>query len=285
MDGLSVQKVDLHTHSTASDGSFSPSEVVEEAKRKGIFLLSLTDHDTTNGISEAISKGKELGVHVIPGIEVTADTSFLGEGKKRKEFHLLGYYFDPEAEAIKELTEFFHKSRVKRNKELLSRLEELGYDISYSEMVKRYGTNFGKPNIARVLIEKGYFREREEAIDFLSSLKVKREKMDYREITRLIEEAGGIAVIAHPVTLGLSYKELFCFLKRAKEEGISGLEIYHYKHRPEDVVVFKEMCRELKLCYTGGSDFHGENKPCIELGFLNITTDDVRFTLPSSLVF
>ena len=166
---------------------------------------------------------------------------------------------------------------MKRNKELLSRLEELGYDISYSEMVKRYGTNFGKPNIARVLIEKGYFKEREEAIDFLSSLKVEREKMDYREITRLIKEAGGIAVIAHPVTLGLSYKELFCFLKRAKEEGISGIEVYHYKHRPEDVVVFKEMSEELELYYTGGSDFHGENKPCIELGFLNITTEDINF--------
>jgi len=283
MESIPVQKVDLHTHSTASDGSFSPSEIVEEAKRKGISILSLTDHDTTNGISEAIDRGRELGVNVIPGIEVTADTSFLGKGRRRREFHVLGYYFNPESESMKELTEFFHKSRVKRNEELLYRLEELGYDISYSEMVRRCGTNFGKPNIAKLLIEKGYFRDREEAIDFLSSLKVRREKMDYREVTRLIREAGGIAVIAHPVTLGLSYRELFCFLKKAREEGISGIEVYHYKHKAEDVVVFKEICKELNLLYTGGSDFHGENKPCIDLGFLNVTVKDVKLPLRGSV--
>ncbi|RUM42460.1 MAG: phosphatase [Desulfurobacterium sp.] len=277
MDSFPLQKVDLHSHSTASDGSLAPREVVKKSKEKGIYIFSLTDHDTVCGVREAIEEGKRLGVKVIPGIEVTADTSFLGEG--RREFHILGYYVDIDSEPLKELTTFFQDSRKRRNEELLSKLEDLGYNISYEEMVSKYGTNFGKPNIAKVLIDRGYFQDREEAIDFLSSLKVKRKKLDYREITRLIDEAGGIAVIAHPVSLRLSYKELYCFLKCAKNEKISGLEIFHYNHKPEDVLTFREMCESLDLYFTGGSDFHGENKPCIELGFINITVSDIHFPI------
>ncbi len=277
MDSFLLRKVDLHTHSTASDGSLNPSELVLLAKKKGISILSITDHDTVSGVREALDVGKELGVTVIPGIEVTADTSFLGRGKR--EFHILGYYVDLSSQAIAELTEFFHRSRVRRNEELLGKLESLGFGISYDLMVERYGTNFGKPNIAKVLIDKGFFNDRESAIDYLSSLGVKREKMDYREITRLIREAGGIPVIAHPSSLGLNRSEFYCFIKTAKEEGIEGLEVYHYKHQPEDTVFFKEICSELSLFYTGGSDFHGDNKPCIELGFMNITLKDIDFPI------
>ncbi|MEO2083698.1 MAG: phosphatase, partial [Desulfurobacteriaceae bacterium] len=121
------------------------------------------------------------------------------------------------------------------------------------------------------------------AIDFLSSLGVRREKMDYREVISLIREAGGIAVIAHPVTLKLSYSDLYSFIKEAKDVGLEGLEVYHYRHKPADVRVFKEMCRDLDLYYTAGSDFHGENKPCVELGFLNVTVRDIRFPIYCSL--
>ncbi len=273
MDSLPLQKVDLHCHSTVSDGTLTPSQIVELAKRKGISYFALTDHDTVSGLKEAISRGRETGVNVIPGIEVTADTSFLGEG--RRELHILGYYFDPESKAIKQLTEFFRNSRVKRNRELCGRLEELGYPINYEDMVNRYGENFGKPNIAKALMDSGYYLDREAAIDFLSSLGVKREKMDYREVFSLIREAGGIPVVAHPVSMKLRYSELFCFLKKAKEEGLGGVEVYHYKHRSMDVRVLKRMAEELSLHITGGSDFHGENKPCIELGFLNLRVSDV----------
>ncbi|ADY73625.1 PHP domain protein [Desulfurobacterium thermolithotrophum DSM 11699] len=277
MGSFLMQKIDLHCHSTASDGSLSPKKLVEKAKNIGISILSVTDHDTVSGVSEAVEEGKKLGIKVIPGIEVTADTTFLGKGKR--EFHILGYYVDVESKAIKELTEFFQSSRIKRNEELLSKLEDRGYNISYEEMVSLYGLNFGKPNIVKVLIDRGYFKERDEAIDFLSSLRVKREKLDYREITRLIDEAGGIAIIAHPVTLKISYQEIYSFLKNAKKEKISGLEVFHYKHIPADVVTLKKMCKDLDLYFTGGSDFHGDNKPCIELGFLKITALDINFSV------
>jgi len=282
MDSLPLQKVDLHCHSTASDGTLTSSEIVKLAKEREITHLALTDHDTVSGLSEAISKGKELGVNVIPGIEVTADTSFLGEGKR--ELHILGYHFDPESDSMKQLTEFFRSSRIKRNRELCSRLEEEGYPVNYEKMVENFGENFGKPNIARVLIDTGYFNDREAAIDFLSTFKVKREKMDYREIFSLIREAGGLPVVAHPVTMKINLQEAFCFFKRAKEEGLAGIEVYHYKHKPSQVRAFKEMARELSLYTTGGSDFHGDNKPCIELGFLNLTVENLNFPLIDSVI-
>ncbi|WP_457679743.1 PHP domain-containing protein, partial [Thermovibrio sp.] len=218
-----------------------------------------------------------LEINFINGIEVTADTSFLGEGKR--QLHILGYHFDPDSKAIKELTGFFQRSRIERNKELCSRLEEMGYPITYKEMVEKNGENFGKPNLAKRLIELGYFKEREEAIDFLSSLGVKRRKMDYREVFKLMKEPGGIPVIAHPETLKLNLKELYCFTKKAKEEGLAGLEYLHYRHTAPFSREVKEICKELSLYYTAGSDFHGDNKPCIKLGFLNAKEGDVNFPL------
>jgi len=283
MDGILVQKVDLHCHSTFSDGTLTPEEILELAKEREIHHISITDHDTVGGLERALKKGKELGLNVITGIEVTADTSFLGEGKR--ELHILGYHFDPEAPSIGELVEFFHRSRVKRNEELCGRLKELGYPVDYDELVGRFGENFGKPNIAMVLMEKGEFSDREETIDFLSSLGVEREKLDYREVLSLIVEGGGIPVVAHPVTLKLSHYELFCFLKEAKDAGLMGIEVYHYRHRASDVRVFKEIALELKLFTTGGSDFHGRNKPEVELGMLNITAKDVSLPLKLSRTY
>jgi predicted metal-dependent phosphoesterase TrpH len=278
MDSISLQKVDLHCHSTHSDGTLTPSEIVELAKRKGIKHLSLTDHDTVSGIEEAVKKGKELGINVIPGIEVTADTSFLGEG--RRELHILGYHFNPNSPSMKQLVEFFRNSRIERNRELCFRLEEKGYPINYEKMVKEFGENFGKPNIARVLIDLGHFEEREEAIDFLSSLGVDRKKLDYREVLKLIVESGGIPVIAHPVTMNISYREVYCFLRKAKELGLGGVEVYHYRHGAPDVKILKEISEELSLFITGGSDFHGKNKPCVDLGMLNLT--ELEISLPLS---
>jgi len=277
MEGISLYKVELHCHSTASDGSLTPKELVNLAYESRIKHLSLTDHDTVAGLKEAREEAERLGINFINGIEVTADTSFLGEGKR--QLHILGYHFEPESSPIKELTDFFQRSRVKRNRELLARLEELGYPITYEEMVKRHGENFGKPNIAKRLMDLGYFTDREEAIDFLSSLGVKREKMDYREVFRLIKEAGGLPVIAHPITTKLSLTELYCFLKKAKEEGLEGVEVLHYRHTAPYSRELRKMCRELSLYETAGSDFHGDNKPCIKLGFLNATTKEVNFPL------
>lgn len=277
MDNILLQEVDLHTHSTASDGTLSPTEVVRLAESRNVSILSLTDHDTVAGVETAVKEGKKVGVNVIPGIEVTADTSIFGNGKR--EFHILGYYVDVNSKPMKELTRFSQNSRKRRNEELLSRLENLGYDVSYSKMVSRYGSNFGKPNVAKELIDRDYFNDREKAIDFLSSLNVKREKLDYREITRLIDEAGGISVVAHPVSLKLSYNDFYCFLKQARKEKLSGIEVFHSKHKPKDVLRFKEICKTLNLYFTGGSDFHGKNKPDIELGFLNITLSDINFPI------
>jgi len=271
--------VDLHLHSTASDGTLKPEDIVDLAVKVGVGMISLTDHDTVSGVERAARRADLVGITFVPGIEVTADTSFLGSG--RREFHILGYYVDVNSRAIKELTSFFQVTRRKRNEELISRLADEGFDIDYSELEMRFGTNFGKPNIATVLTEKGFCQSRSEAFDLMRRMKVKREKLDYREILRLIKEGGGISVIAHPVTLGLNLFELFSFLKVAREEGLSGVEVYHPGHMLSDVFNFKRVAESLKLVYTGGSDFHGENKPNIKLGMLRLKEKDINFPVHS----
>ncbi len=274
--------VDLHTHSTASDGTLSPEELVNLSSELNVKVLSLTDHDTVSGIGEAAKRAELLNITFIPGIEVTADTSFLGEGKR--EFHILGYYIDVNSKSIADLTSFFQITRKRRNEELLSRLFDKGFNVDYQEMEKRFGANFGKPNIAKVLMEKGFCSTRDEAFALMRELGVKREKLDYREIVKLIKESGGISVIAHPVTLKLTFYELYSFLKAAKTEGISGVEVYHPDHKLSDVFKIKRIAGELNLLYTGGSDFHGENKPNIKLGMLKIRESDINFPVRTALV-
>ncbi len=267
--------VDLHCHSTASDGTLSPEEVIDLASSLDVSVISLTDHDTVSGLERASKRADLRGITFIPGIEVTADTSFLGKGKR--EFHILGYHVDVSSKAISDLTSFYQMTRRRRNEELISRLSDSGYRIDYGEMERRFGLNFGRPNIASVLTEKGFCSSREEAFSLMRSMGVKREKLDYREVLNLIDEAGGFSVIAHPVTLRIGWSELYSFLKEAKRERLSGIEVYHPDHRLSDVLKLKSMARELNLLYTGGSDFHGDNKPQIRLGFLRIRESDIRF--------
>ncbi len=270
-------KVDLHSHSTCSDGSFKPEEVVGIAKRVGVSIMSLTDHDTTCGVEMAMNEGNKLGVKVIPGLEVTAKADFLEDDA---EFHILGYYVDIKSKAISELQSFSQSSRHVRNQKLIEGLKFKGYMINYDKLVSIYGNNFGRPNIVSFMKNKGYIESRSEGYRIIKALNIKRAKLDYRDVISLIKQSNGIAVVAHPITLKLNYMDLYCFLKRAKSEGLSGIEVFHSDHRPCDVRAFMEMAKELNLFFTAGSDFHGANKPLIKLGSLNISASDVRFPLP-----
>ncbi|WP_457569237.1 PHP domain-containing protein [Desulfurobacterium sp.] len=266
--------VDLHVHTTCSDGTDKPEDVVKLASLKGLSLISITDHDTVAGLNRALSAGKLYGVDVIPGIEVTADTSMLPESA---EFHVLGYFINPTAPSMLELVDFFSKSREERNRILVERLEKEGFDISYDELEKLFGKNFGKPNIVTVLVKKHVVSSRKSAFALLKKFKVKRKKLDYREIFRLIKEAGGIPVLAHPCTLKLECSELYSFIASLKKEGLEGVEVIHSDHTPSMVVNFKEIAKDLGLYTTGGSDYHGYNKPDIDIGMLKIKLEDLNF--------
>ncbi|OMH41433.1 phosphatase [Desulfurobacterium indicum] len=266
--------VDLHVHTTCSDGTDKPEDVVRLAYLKGLSLISITDHDTVAGLNRAMSAGKLYGVDVIPGIEVTADTSTLPESA---EFHILGYFVNPSAPSMLELVDFFSKSREERNRILIERLEEEGFDINYDELEKLFGKNFGKPNIVTVLVKKHIVSSRESAFALLKRFKVKRRKLDHREIFKLIKEAGGIPVLAHPCTLKLKCSKLYDFVVGLKKEGLEGIEVIHSDHTPSMIVNFKEIAKDLGLYTTGGSDYHGYNKPDIDIGMLKIKMKDLNF--------
>lgn len=260
----SKKYIDLHTHSTTSDGSMSPAEVVRHAREKGLAAIALTDHDTIDGVKEALEEGIRSGVEVIPGIEISVDF--------KPEMHLLGYF--PRINgytAISKELEVIKQGREVRNKKIINRLNELDIDITLEEVGKvAHGDIIGRPHIARVLVDRGFVKSIDEAFDRYLS----REGMAYfkrfellpEDGIRAIRNAGGLPVLAHPVFLRKSLSELDLLLARLKEFGLAGIEALYSENSKEDTGNFLRLAIKYELLVTGGSDFHGSFKPGIELG-------------------
>lgn len=264
-----MQKADLHAHTTASDGTFSPRELVALAKKNGLRAVAITDHDTTNGLLEAITAGKELGVEVVPGIELS--TTFEG-----KEVHVLGYYYDPTDEELIALTDRMREDRLNRLDKMIARLQEGGIAITKEEVLAEAQGAVGRPHIARVLIRKGYVQDLPEAFDrYLGAGKlgyVPRLKVTPEDAVRLIVQAGGSPVVAHPGLVGKDY--LFDTLVPL---GLVGLEAHHPDHPLEKRDHYEQLASQHGLLVTGGSDFHGagaEHRG--ELGSVHVSYDVVE---------
>ncbi len=264
-----MQKADLHAHTTASDGTFSPRELVALAKKNGLCAVAITDHDTTNGLLEAITAGKELGVEVVPGIELS--TTFEG-----KEVHVLGYYYDPTDEELIALTDRMREDRLNRLDKMIARLQEGGIAITKEEVLAEAQGAVGRPHIARVLIRKGYVQDLPEAFDrYLGAGKlgyVPRLKVTPEDAVRLIVQAGGSPVVAHPGLVGKDY--LFDTLVPL---GLVGLEAHHPDHPLEKRDHYEQLASQHGLLVTGGSDFHGagaEHRG--ELGSVHVSYDVVE---------
>jgi predicted metal-dependent phosphoesterase TrpH len=244
-----MQKADLHAHTTASDGTYTPRQLVELAKRNGLSAVAVTDHDTTDGLAEATAAGQELGVEVVPGIEL----STVYEGK---EVHVLGYYFDPEYEGLRDLIAKMREDRLTRLDRMIGNLQKAGLEITREEVLAEAKGTVGRPHFARVLIKKGYVRDIPEAFDrYLGVGKigyVPRLKVSPEEAVQLILAAGGCPVVAHP---GLFDKDdLF---DRLVPLGLVGLEAYHPDHAEEKRAHYSALAKQHGLLATGGSDFHG----------------------------
>lgn len=246
--------IDLHIHTTASDGEFSPSEIINKALKKGLTHIAITDHDTINGLEEAINYAKEKNITVIPGVELNAKVS-------KGQMHILGYYIDySNTEFIKMMKEF-EDERNSRNDKFIRMFNELGIDISLED-VKKYaiGSVVGKPHFARVLLEKRYVTEIEEAFDKFFNKEplntIKRFAYSPKEIINLIKSAGGIAVLAHPQSLKLDNEELEKTILELKSYGLDGLECYHSKQTDEEMKYFKTLAEKHNLLITLGSDYH-----------------------------
>lgn len=257
--------IDLHTHSIASDGSMSPAELVRHAKDKGLAAVALTDHDTVEGISEALAEGNRIGIEVIPGIEISTNY--------KPEMHILGYFLDVDKYLFvqKELTEI-RKGREDRNYKIISRLKELGITITEEEVKEiSSGDTIGRPHFARLLMEKGYVKNMQEAFDkYLGkdgSAYFKRYELEPIDGIKLIKNAGGIPVLAHPALLKMNYNDIDKLLVELKEYGLAGIEAIYSENSKEETGNLLRLAIKHKLLVTGGSDYHGTYKNGIEIGY------------------
>jgi 3',5'-nucleoside bisphosphate phosphatase len=259
-----MNRIDLHTHTTFSDGSFSPTSLVELAHHKGLNILAITDHDTTEGFTEASEAAKSLPLELIPGIELS--TEF-----EERETHMLGYFIDLSNLQFQTRLEGLRVTRLERIQHILDRLHTLQMDISLAEVRQIAGSGtLGRPHIAQMLIEKGYVNGMKEAFERFLGVRgaayVRRVVPDAAEIITWITEAGGIPILAHPYWEGLNADETEVSCQRLVEQGLRGLEVFYGSFSPRQISLNLHLARQFDLLVTGGSDFHGTFKPDISLG-------------------
>jgi 3',5'-nucleoside bisphosphate phosphatase len=264
--------IDLHSHTNRSDGSVSPLELVEQAVAQGLEALAITDHDTLAGYEEAAPKAARVGLDLVCGVELSTRPHVQVETGRAPSVHLLGYFLEGVPSAgFQTWLRSQQESRRARNRALIARLGELGVNITLSEVEAIGGSLTGRPHFARILQQKGYVASHQEAFDsYLADgarASVEREEPGLLEGVTRIREAGGMASLAHPVRLQEGDATfLRSFLPALVNAGLEAIEVYHSDHSPEQTAVFGSLAREFGLIETGGSDFHGENKPGVRLG-------------------
>lgn len=255
---------DLHTHSTASDGQYSPEELVRLAKERGIEVLALTDHDTLDGVEAAARAGETLGLRVLRGVELGA--------AEYENLHILGYGVMPGAPVLSELCGKFKAGRDERNVKIIGFLREKGCELSLNEVEEIAGGDIiGRPHFARAMVRRGYVQSNREAFDcYLDTAeyhqKVKRFKAGAQTCLEAIKLAGGRASFAHPYQVGLEDEALEALVRQLKDWGLDAIECYYPRHTPEQTAFYLRLAEKYDLHITGGSDFHGEQvKPDIRL--------------------
>ncbi len=273
--GFGFPLIDLHSHTYESDGTCSPAQLVEEASRADVDVLGITDHDTFKGFDQAVAHGRDAGVELVCGIELS--TKLRGG-----TVHLLGYFLDqkglpPFREWVLEL----QAARRERNVRLAARLRELGFDITLEEAEARGRGMTGRPHFAQVMVEKGYVTDLRQAFD--EYLDESAKGYVYRHEPRIdegvarIRSAGGIASLAHPIRVN---GDLSALMPELCESGLNALEAYHSDHGPADTKLYLDLARKYDLLVTGGSDFHGAVKPGVKLG----TGCDGNLKVPGDLL-
>lgn len=246
-----MRYADLHLHTTASDGSLEPAEVVDRAAAVGLKVISITDHDTIRGIESAQERGRAVGIDVIPGIELSVRSD-------KEEVHLLGYGIDTDDPALHEHLETFQTDRHRRIERIVNRLGDLGFPLTVSEVMDIAGEGSpGRPHVARVLVQKGYLASIPEAFDQLLAegrpAYVPRHRLSLAEGVALIHQAGGLAVCAHPGLL----KNRDETLNTLVAAGLDGVEVIHSEHDEKDRAQLAAFAAAHHLLCTGGSDCHG----------------------------
>lgn len=274
--------IDLHVHSNASDGTLTPTEVVERAIQNGLSAFALTDHDTIDGVKEAMAAAKIATaagkpIRVIAGTEISAEY-------KHRDIHILGLFINHEK---KEFGEFLNRAklgRVNRNKKMVQNLRDAGLDITLEDMLKENeDAVITRAHFAKQLVAIGAVKTKEDAfrryLDSNTPYYVPREFFTPEEAIQMIHNAGGIASLAHPLLYKLTRSEVEKLVVYLKSFGLDALETYYSSHTEADEYFVRNLARKQGLKMTGGSDFHGANKPDIELG-----SGRGRLKIPASLL-
>ncbi len=259
--------IDLHTHSTCSDGTYTPEELVGLAKKQGLAALALTDHDTIDGLQRFQEAGSLYGIETIPGIEFAA----LWEKFHRPEIHIVGLGFDPAAPVLQDRMKEIQKSRTLRNRKMAEKLSAIGLPISLEEVAQNAGGKIiTRAHFANVLLQKKVIQTRAEAFSrYLSPGLpgyVEREFLSPQRCIHTIKEAGGAAVLAHPTLYGLSAEQLETLCLEFISYGLDGIECQYSTYTPAQTNMITKLAEKHNLLPSGGSDFHGANKPAIQLG-------------------
>lgn len=265
--------VDLHTHSTASDGSLTPTELILAAAAAGLAGIALTDHDTGGGLLEAKAAAGKAGLRFVPGIEISAEIA------PPATLHLLGYFIDPESAALQRMSTILLEGRNNRNPRIVARLNEIGCKITMDQVLEiaRRGNAdnravvVGRPHIAQALLESHCVASLKQAFDVYLGMGgtayFDKERLTPRQAIDCIHDAGGLVILAHPVQLrAQNHAHLQHLIESLIDQGLDGVEVWHSDHRPQDSEWLLSIAKRHALVVTGGSDFHGSRKPDIDIG-------------------
>ncbi len=257
-----MKLIDLHAHTTASDGTATPRALAELALRQGLSAVAITDHDTVLGYPELEKAGKELGIETVPGIEIST--------KFHRAVHILGYYIDPHSPELEPVLNWVVEDRDKRNKEMCRLMAADGLPINYEDMKKRFGEVIGRPHFADILVELGLAKNVKDAFDRYvekgQRYYVGRTILPIERAIEIIRLSGGVPVLAHPFQYKLDDPELRELIEYCMAQGLRGMECRYSGYGPEQSAYLEALAEEYGLIKTGGSDYHGSNKPRICLG-------------------
>lgn len=259
-----MKQIDLHVHSDKSDGTYTPTELVDYALQKGLSAFALTDHDTTAGLTEAIAYAEGKPIEVIPGIEFSSEND-------GKDIHVVGLYIKYDAPAFQARLQAFVDSRINRNIKMCRNLQEAGIDITYDKLcAENPGAVITRAHYAAYLTEHGYVANRSEAfakyVGDNCKYYVPREKITPAQAVELILQAEGIPILAHPPLYHMGNERLDALVESLKQSGLMGIETFYSSYSNQDERDMLRLAKKYDLLFSGGSDFHGENKPGLDLG-------------------
>lgn len=255
--------IDLHTHSTCSDGLLTPTALLNLAARRGLAAIALTDHDTVTGLSEALAQSSVTGVEVLTGIEISSDLD-------GASLHILGYGFDHEHPGLLAFIARLQEARRNRNQKIIDRLQDLGIAISNEELTLIAGEQIGRPHFARLLTQKGLTKNTQDA--FSRYLKrgapafVEHAKPQAQEVIHQISAANGLAVLAHPLYLDPSFEKIPALVAQLSSYGLAGLEAIYPTHSKKAYRFLQKLASQHDLLLSGGTDYHGDKHSVTPLG-------------------